>query len=694
MRSFFKKALSFMRHTTSPLSLINSLKSGNQNYRRKVGDLINASVVMAPVQWIQRAIPEARFRTMVRTKDGTEEIVDHPLTKLMARPNPHFTFSHLMGATVLSRVFSGNAYWLKVRNGAGQVAELWWVPHWSIEPKWPVDGSEFISHYLYKPGNGPDVILAVEDVIHFRDGVDPHNPRLGLSCLCGVFPEIYTDMEASNFVAALLDNMAVPGLVISPDGSAAPSEADVSSVKDWVRSAFGGSNRGQPLVMQGSTKVQQYGFSPQQMDLSPTRNVSEERVCAAIGIPAAIVGFGAGLQATQVGATMTELRKLAWTNGLLPMLYDIKDEINRSLVPEMTQPEMANGSMIEAGFDVSEVKALQDDLNTEATRWDTMIRGGWASVADGRDGMGLDVDDSHQIYLRPFSMIEVPVGSAPRLPESETDEDPQKTSPLLDSGIKNRRASPNRAQRRFVSALVRQEQPLANTMQKRLEAFFNNLGRDAARAVRDDPLIDFGKSRGSAENKTDDVLVDRILETLGFTALKIAYKQIYERHYIAVAQEIAEAGELVGLATNLPDPVAQNILQAGGKRAELVDIERQSRKAIFTGLAEGRAEGEGVTQLAARIRDSVKAGPWASAQTRSIVIARTETKFAQNQSTIEIGRHSGVDQMMIFDGRLGPDRSDPDHIDRDGSIVSVDEATQLAADEHPNGTLSFAPHFE
>ena len=37
---------------------------------------------------------------------------------------------------------------------AGRVVELWYVPHWTIKPEWPQDGSVFISHYLYSPGGG------------------------------------------------------------------------------------------------------------------------------------------------------------------------------------------------------------------------------------------------------------------------------------------------------------------------------------------------------------------------------------------------------------------------------------------------------------------------------------------------------------------------------------------------------------
>ena len=59
-----------------------------------------------------------------------------------------------------------------------------------------------------------------------------------------------------------------------------------------------------------------------------------------------------------------------------------------------------------------------------------------------------------------------------------------------------------------------------------------------------------------------------------------------------------------------------------------------------------------------------------------------------------MARNAGADQLTVFDGRFGLPRSDPDHIARDGITVTADEAAAMAADEHPNGTLSFAPYFD
>jgi len=101
-----------------------------------------------------------------------------------------------------------------------------------------------------------------------------------------------------------------------------------------------------------------------------------------------------------------------------------------------------------------------------------------------------------------------------------------------------------------------------------------------------------------------------------------------------------------------------------------------------------------VQGLADRIEMYVEGGPWNTAEIRARIIARTETKYAQNISTIERAAAAGVTSFIVFDGRFGLPRSTLSHIARDGSIVGADEALIMAATEHPNGTLSFAPSFE
>lgn len=727
------------------------------DYRKEVGDLIDASVVTAPVQWVQRSLPEARLTVRKRASDGkADEQAQHPMLALIQRPNPYYGDLALWSGTIFSYLTDGNGYWIKLRNGLGRPGELWYVPHWTMEPKGSQDGSEFLSHYEYRPGDGTVVRYAPEDIVHFRHGIDPRNPRKGLSPLAGAIREIFMDLESSNFVASLLRNMGVPGMVISPKAGGVVSSDDVAATKAWIKQAFGGDRRGEPLVMGAPTDVYPYGFNPQQMNMGEARDIAEERICALLGVPAAVVGFGAGLQSTKVGATMEELRKLAWQNGVLPVCRVLADELDRSLLPDF-----GNATGLNAWWDTSEVQALQDDLVKLATRMNTAVGGGWAQVAEGREAMGWDVTDADRIYLRPAMSIETPAGTAPpptpglpdgtvaptnvqatalngaqvqslqallaavaggtlpaetaraaisaAFPLMSSEEISAMMTPLANftpsvaqpalpapGGDKALTPRARKAAEAFVRTIQRQEGPLTKAMDNRLTRFFSELGKEArAKAL---PLLEreLGaepKAVTGHEEKADSLIVEAILDAFGINAHRTAFKGLFEGHFIDVAKGVADAAALAGISGSLPDPVARAVAAAGGKRAGMIDLGNQSRKALFDAIAAGRAEGEGAEALAGRIAQHIEAGPWASVETRARTIARTETKYAQNVSTIERAKAANVDRFIVFDGRLGPGRSDPDHIARDGSIVSGSEASQMAADEHPNGTLSFAPYF-
>lgn len=660
------------------------LKRTKFDYRGAVGDLIDSSVVTAPVQWVQRSLPEARLEVRRNKPDGsTDTLPTHGALELIQRPNPYYGDLALWAGTVFSYLTAGNAYWIKLRNGVGRPGELWYVPHWTMTPKGSDDGSVFIDRYEYRPGGGQGTyVYGPDDVVHFRHGIDPRNPRLGLAPIDGAIREIFMDLESSNFVASLLRNMGVPGMVLSPKAGATVSPDDVAATKAWIKQAFGGDRRGEPLVMGAPTDVAPYGFNPQQMNMSEARDIAEERICASLGIPAAVVGFGSGLQSTKVGATMEELRKLAWQNGVLPVARAFADELDRSLLGDF-----GPAAGLRMVWDTSEVQALQDDLVKLATRMNIAIGGGWGLVAEGREAMGWEVSDADRIYLRPAMALETPV-----------DGRPAPGGPAKGLVTKARASADKRlAARGYIVALQRQEEPLAKSMDQRLKRFFAALGKDAKSAageVLNRDYVASSKGRDAAEEKAaDDQLVEAILDRLGIDAHQATFRGLYEGHYLEVAKAITEAAQLAGLGGSLPDPVARAITGAGGKRAGLVDLGKQSRSALFDAIAEGRSLGEGSEALAGRIAGMIEAGPWGTVEQRARTIARTETKYAQNVSTIERARSANIEKFIVFDGRLGPGRSLPDHIARDGSIVTADEATRMAADEHPNGTLAFAPYF-
>src|SRR5215813_12549866 len=282
------------------------------NYARDLGDGLSSSVVMPIVQFLQRTFPEAQ--PIVQRREGAkwETVQGHPLPRLLAQPNAYYSGAQLWMTSMVDWCWLGESYWRVIPARGGRPAELWWLPWWSCQPEWPADGSEFVSHYRYGFEAQTSMVLPLEQVIHFRHGLDPRNIRHGLPPLRGILQDIWVDQEASLIVGTLLRNMGIPGLILSPKGDAMLGEAEVERIKHYISTRFTGDHRGEPLALGAPTDVSKLGFAP-----SDLRNTAEERASAALGIPAAVVGFGTGLETTKVGATMSEMRKLAWMNGII-----------------------------------------------------------------------------------------------------------------------------------------------------------------------------------------------------------------------------------------------------------------------------------------------------------------------------------------------------------------------------------------
>lgn len=379
------------------------------DYQREVSADAN-SIIVACVRWVQRVFSEAPpiLEKWVGDRQEWEQHLRDPFLDLLNRPNNFYGGIPLVKATAADMMLNGEAYWLKVRSATGRVMQLWWAPSETMTPVCdPVDPTVFIHHYDYRPGGAAAIPLRVEDVVHFRDGIDSENPRKGRSPVKSLYREIFTDDEAANMTASLLRNMGVPGVIISPkSGNIPPLTGE--AIKAKFTEKFTGDHRGEPLVMEGSTDIQQFGFSPEQMQLRSLRGIPEERISAVLGVNAAVVGLGAGLATTKVGATLREYREEAFESTIIPMYREIAEELTHQLLADFHP--LADWR---AAFDLSKVRVLQDDENKRADRLNKMLDSGAILVAEYRRAMGYVVGDEHQVYLRRAGVIAVPAGLSP-----------------------------------------------------------------------------------------------------------------------------------------------------------------------------------------------------------------------------------------------------------------------------------------
>jgi len=475
----------------------------------------------------------------------------------------------------------------------------------------------------------------------------------------------------------MLKNGGVPGLVISPTAKDAWVD-DISLEKKRVQEEFSGLRRGNVMVMRGPTRVEQFGFDASKIDLSVLREIPEERVTALLGIPAAVVGFGTGLQQTKVGATMAEMRAMAYEDCIIPMQQLWSDEWDLQLLPEFEeQPELFR--MI---FDLSGVRVLRDDEGKKSERLTRQLSAGGITLAEWREQLGYDAKPEHDIYYLSMATVVVPaaqIGRQEEIPPAPAPVPPKSLpAPALKARSDARTA-------RLMHAISRDHNRLSKSWAAKLSKYFKDLGEAAARAWEA-----FAEERGIKSTKA---VIDDPLSWALLLSQELDYRGFdYGPKYLSIAKAIyGLINTILGVGVNLDAPAEAAILNAAGTRKGLIDLAQQTKDSLFEAISEGREAGMGPVELAGKIRDMVSAGPWGSADTRAMVIARTETKYAQNVSSLEAYKGmDGATGVRVFDAQLGP--TDEECEERNGTIVSFDEAERMVESEHPQGTLSLAPY--
>jgi HK97 family phage portal protein len=367
-----------------------------------MGNGASNSAVVACLQLLGTSFSEADLVVeFIKDSGETEYLPNHPLEKLMKRPNPYMSGDVLAQYMINAIHVSGDAYLLKQRNNAGQVVALYPLMPEQVTPKG--NKVDLITHYEYESDQQQKIVLLKKDIVHIRLGLNPTNHKKGFSPLQSVLREIYGDESAGQLATALLSNMGVPSVVITPADNYGLTDTDAEQISRTYQQKVSGRNKGMPLILSGQMKLEKMSFSPQELDIGTLRRVPEERISAVLGVPAILAGLGAGLESATYSNART-LRELFTENKLIPMWRTVAQELTHQLL----NVDYLNDAELVAVYDFNNVRALQTDLNEIYTRLNVAVQGGWMSVAEARREVGLPVQENQDIYFVPNNKIPTP----------------------------------------------------------------------------------------------------------------------------------------------------------------------------------------------------------------------------------------------------------------------------------------------
>ena len=379
-----------------------------QGYNTRAGDwnvegLGNGqsnSAVVACLQVLGTSFSEAELKVYFENEVGELEVFPkHPLSNLFKRPNPFMSGDVVQNYLITAMHISGDAYLLKQKNDAGEVVALYPLMPENVTPK----GSEetLIEYYSYETNN-KTVALERDMIVHFRLGLDPSNHRKGFSPLKTILREIYGDESAGQLATALLANMGVPSFLVTPKDEYGFSEEEGEAISKTFQRKVAGKNRGKPLVLSGGVNVEKLAFSPKDLEIGALREEFESRASAVLGVPAILAGLQVGLKNATYANAKT-LREFFTEQKLIPLWNLVAGEISAQLLPDYTEADK-----LVTKYDLTDVRALQTDTNEIYERMNVAVQGGWATVAEARQAVGLPIDTNQDVYLLGTEKVIVP----------------------------------------------------------------------------------------------------------------------------------------------------------------------------------------------------------------------------------------------------------------------------------------------
>jgi HK97 family phage portal protein len=239
-----------------------------------------------------RMIAEAAASAPLRVGPG-----EHPLARLLARPNPEQTGVELLEAFYGHLQVSGNAYLEAASIGEQAPSELYVLrpDRMSVVPGadgWPIGWEHRVGSNVRRferdPVSGEAAILHVK-LFH------PGDDWYGLSPMQAAAFSIDIHNAGGAWNKALIDNAARPSgaLVFTGRGGAdSMTDEQFRRLKQALDDMHAGAaNAGRPMVLDGGLDWRPMSLSPADMDFIEARHAAARDIALAFGVPPMLLGI-------------------------------------------------------------------------------------------------------------------------------------------------------------------------------------------------------------------------------------------------------------------------------------------------------------------------------------------------------------------------------------------------------------------
>lgn len=349
---------------------------------------------------------------------GDNKLENHPLLRLLDRPNPLQSRAEFISALSGYLLLSGNCYVLKTGSEQSAPKELHFLRPDRVNINSNTN-STIPSSYEYRVGGkvvanyqvDPETGFSLVKHIKYWNPLDDF---YGASPLFAAAVEVDQHNLASDHNINLLSNGARPSgaVIFKPQDSEGfavnLSESQRQQLLTDLNNRFQGSNNaGRPLLLEGDFDWREMGLSPKDMDFINLKHMAATDIALCFGVPSQLVG----VPDAQTYANVAEARLALYEETIIPHLKQIESDMNEWLSPMF-------GDNIEMRFDVDSIPALAERKRKTYENMVSAVNSGILSRNEAREELGRSpVDGGDDLYI---SATLMPIGDT----DIEVPEDP------------------------------------------------------------------------------------------------------------------------------------------------------------------------------------------------------------------------------------------------------------------------------
>jgi len=501
---------------------------------------------------------------------------------------------------------------------------------WRLRPEWvrvlpDKNAPESIGGYKYMV-NSKEITFDTDEIVHILYP-NPNNDWYGLGALPPAKDAADVDSYAIESNRALLKRGANPRGYLKFDSEGITEEQARQAAEDFDK-RYAGSKAHRTVGLRGAS-FEPIQWNPRDLEYNNLRKMNRQEIAAVFKVPLALLGVEEHSK-----YTLHEYRKIFWEDCLVPKMRLIEGALNEFLAPDF-------GRQFFVKFDLSQVPALQRNIQDEARLWLDMVKGRVALPNEMRAALPELFDEPlpagiGNVFWGNFN--EIPLVSGPR-PEPEKALMPQMVSAsqkALPSADEDKK-KPEPLVKVFTEPT---ETLIWKAFMDRVEGLMPRMQAAAAVIMRDetDGVLERLQKRGAKSLQTKGLngWLDAILFNYGAEGKRFVHDlQPYQLNALETAgtEAVAEVG--VDITFNLVDPAVIQFIK--DREIGLKTVAKTNWTALRGSLADGYKQGETIRQLSERVGEFRDTVDW-----RAERIARTETIGCANRGGYEGYKQAGM----------------------------------------------------